>query len=200
MCARSIADAIDAGVDQIEHASFIADQDGSQKFEPAVADKLARSGIPVTATLAVGGSALKAMLGKDRRTPAEEAFLHGWKRMFADNMSQFGKLREAGVKFVAGTDGGWRFTPIDGLPMEMELMRQGGLTAMEAIVAATGFSARVLGVGDKFGTLRAGLAADVVLVAGDPLGDLGLLNDIRLVMQAGAVRATDGRPVAVARS
>jgi imidazolonepropionase-like amidohydrolase len=196
LCAQSIEDAVDAGVDQIEHAGFIVDRDGNQKFVPAVGDKLAKSGIPVTGTLAVGGSAIRAMRAKDHRSPAEEAFLERWKRMFADNMLQFNKLREAGVRFVAGTDGGWRFTPVDGLPLEIELMHQGGLTAMEALVAATGFAAKVLGVDDTLGTLTAGLAADVIVIPGNPLDDLGTLNAPRWVMQGGVVRSTDGRAVA----
>ncbi|MFC7399071.1 amidohydrolase family protein [Chelatococcus sp. GCM10030263] len=187
LCAESIDYAVDAGVDQIEHAGFLVDRSGRQEFVPAVAEKLARSAIPVTGTLAVGGAVVNVMQAKEKRTPDEEAMLTRWLKMLEDNLTQFRKLREAGVSFVAGTDAGWRFTPFDGLPLELELMHRGGMPTMEAIVAATGFAAKVIGIDDKVGTLTKGLAADVIVVGGNPLDDLAQLRDLRLVMQAGRV-------------
>ena len=122
-CARESTDyAVDAGVDQIEHAGFIADANGTQAYDSRVVDKLARSGIPVTSTLSVGGAVLQTMRARKNRTAAEEALLTRWTKMHGENLSHFRQMREAGVNFVAGTDAGWRFTPFDGLPMEMELM------------------------------------------------------------------------------
>jgi imidazolonepropionase-like amidohydrolase len=187
LCADSIDYAVDAGVDQIEHAGFLVDRSGRQEFVPMVAEKLARSGIPVTGTLAVGGAVVNVMQAKEKRTPDEEAMLTRWLKMLDDNLNQFRKLREAGVAFVAGTDAGWRFTPFDGLPLELELMHRGGMPTMEAIVAATGFAAKVIGIDDKVGTLTKGLAADVIVVGGNPLDDLAKLRDLRLIMQAGHV-------------
>jgi imidazolonepropionase-like amidohydrolase len=108
--------------------------------------------------------------------------------MMADNIEQFSKLREAGVRFVAGTDAGWRFTPFDGLPLEMEMMQQGGMSALEAITAGTGFAAKAIGIDDKVGTLTPGLAADIIVVNGNPLDDLDRLRHLELVMQAGEIR------------
>jgi imidazolonepropionase-like amidohydrolase len=188
LCAESIDYAIDAGVDQIEHAGFIVDSKGTQKFVPEIAEKLGKSGIPVTSTLAVGGSVINIMSDKEDRTAAEDAFLERWIKMMDDNLTQFRMLREAGVPFVAGTDAGWRFTPFDGLPLELELMHRGGMSAMEAIVSATGFAAKVIGIDDKVGTLTKGLAADLIVARGNPLDNLGTLRDLQLVMQAGKVR------------
>jgi imidazolonepropionase-like amidohydrolase len=189
LCAESIDYAVDAGVDQIEHAGFIVDSKGNQKFVPAVAEKLGRSGIPVTSTLAVGGAVIEVMTAKTDRTPAEDAFLERWIKMLEDNLAQFRKLRDAGVPFVAGTDAGWRFTPFEGLPLEMELMHRGGMSTMEAIVAGTGFAAKVIGIDDKVGTLTKGLAADVIIAQGNPLDDLGALRRLKLIMQAGQIRS-----------
>ena len=135
------------------------------------------------------------MRAKAHRTPSEEALLHRWEKMFDQNLSQFHKLHEAGVRFVAGTDAGWRFTPIDGLPMEIALMCEGGLSAMQAIVAATGFAAEVMAVEDRIGTLRKGLLADAIVVSGNPLEDIGALSSVRLVMQGGRICAMDGRAI-----
>ena len=188
LCAQSIDDVIAAGFDQIEHAGFIADRRGNQVYEPAIAERLAKSGIPVTSTLAVGGAVLREMRARTTLTPTDQAFLARWEKTTADNMAQFRKLREAGVTFVAGTDAGWRFTRIDDLPLEIAMMHEGGMTTMEALVAATGLAARIIGIGDETGTLKPNLAADVLVVDGDPLTDLAALNKVRLVMQAGKVK------------
>ena len=187
LCADSIEYAVDAGVDQIEHAGFLIDGKGHQTFDPRVAEKLAKSGTPVTGTLAVAGSAVNAMLAKDKLTPEEEAFLSRWQTLLEDNVEQFRKLREAGVRLVAGTDAGWRFTPFDGLPLEMELMHRGGMSTLEVLTAGTGFAAKVIGIDQEVGTLTTGLAADIIVVKGNPLDDLGALRHLQLVMQAGEI-------------
>lgn len=192
LCGQSIDDVIAAGFDQIEHAGFIADRKGNQVYDPAVAERLAASGIPVTSTLAVGGAVLREMRARTTLTPADQAFLARWERMAADNMAQFRKLRDAGVRFVAGTDAGWRFTRIDDLPLEIAMMQEGGMTALEALVAATGYAAQVIGIADETGSLKPGLAADVLVVDGDPLADLTALNRVALVMQAGLVKTGPG--------
>ena len=193
LCAEAISMAVDAGFDQLEHASFIVDPAANQVFDPRVADKVAAAGVAVTTTLAVSGFAVSTMVAKDNRTPAEEAFLDQWRRMRDANVAQFDQMRQAGVRFVAGTDAGWRFTRFDGLTEELELMQQGGMSALDAISAATGTSAAVLGIEDSAGTLRSGRPADVLVVGGDPVQDLSALHDVRLVLQGGLDR-TSPRP------
>ncbi len=188
LCAASTDDAITAGADHIEHAGFIADATGRQEYVPAVAERLARSGIPVSGTLAVGGTAVAAMERLDQRTPAQQAFLDRWRRSLEVNLDQFRRMAEAGVWFVAGTDAGWRFTSIEALPMEVRLMQEGGMATLGALASATGDCARALGIGDTLGTLRPGMVADVIAVAGNPVDDLGCLTDVRMVMQGGSVR------------
>jgi imidazolonepropionase-like amidohydrolase len=188
LCAEAISIAVDAGVDQLEHAGFIVDPEGNQKFDPAVAEKVAAAGVAVTTTLAVGGYAVKEMRAKSELTAAEQSFHDDWSKMLEDNLHQFGQMHEAGVKFVAGTDAGWRFTPIDGLPEELALMQQGGMTNMQALCAATGVAASTLGIDGHVGTIESGLDADVLVVAGDPLQDLSVLRDVQLVLQGGQVR------------
>jgi len=188
LCAEAISYAVDAGVDQLEHASFIADAAGNQKFDPAVAEKVAAAGVAVTSTLAVAGYAVEVMTAKADRTAAEQDFLEFWSVMLEDNVNQFRQMHEAGVQFVAGTDAGWRFTAFDGLPMELQLMQDGGMSTMQALQSATGIAARVMGIDDRVGTLEPGLAADVLVVGGDPLQNLSALRDVRVVLQAGQAR------------
>ncbi len=188
LCATAMDWVVEAGFDGIEHASFLVDKTGHQVFVPETAERVARAGIPCTTTLAVGGFMLRALQAMERRTPAEQAALDRWLYMFDDNLVQFGKMRDAGVTWVAGTDAGWRYTEIEGMPLELELMHRGGMPALEAIHAGTGRAAEVLGIADRVGTLRPGMIADVIAVAGDPLDDLARLGDVRLVLQGGEVR------------
>lgn len=193
LCGQAIEMVVDAGFDQIEHGGFLVAADGRQEFDPHVAAKVAKAGIPVTSTLAVGGSMLKEYRARQERgplSPQDKRVLDRWLHMFDDNLSQFRKMREAGVTWVAGTDAGWRFTAIEDLPLELQLMHQGGLSPMEAIVAGTGLAAKVIGIDDKVGTLAPGKLADVIIVGGDPLSDLAHLTDVRMVMQAGRVRTS----------
>jgi imidazolonepropionase-like amidohydrolase len=61
---------------------------------------------------------------------------------------------------------------------ELELMhRRIGMTAMETIVAATASAAEALRIGDQTGTITCGKAADLLVVDGDPLADLAILQD-----------------------
>jgi len=101
---------------------------------------------------------------------------------------------------VAGTDAGWRFTPFDALPEEVALLCRSGIPAMSAIQAATSRAAAVMGREHEFGSVKPGLAADLIAVHGDPLTDIAALRDLRLVMQAGAVHAqsTTASPAAAA--
>lgn len=193
LCPASIDYAIDAGVDQIEHAGFIVDEAGEQRFDERVAEKLARSGIPVTSTLAVGEYILRHV-GEQGGLGEEEArYRERWVRMRADNVSQVGRLHRAGVRFVAGTDAGWRLTPYDALHDEIRWLHEAGLSPLEAIVAGTGGAAAAIGVEDRVGVVRPGATADLLVVEGDPLGDLAALRRARLVVQRG-----EPRPLAAA--
>jgi imidazolonepropionase-like amidohydrolase len=193
LCATAITMAVEAGVDQIEHASFIVDDSARQEYDPKVAAQLAESGIPVTSTLSVAGYGVSTLTAKEDRSSSETATLERWKRMREANLEQAGMLRDAGVNFVAGTDGGWSYTPFDALPEEIALLSESGMSASDAIVSATGRAAAVLGIEGKVGSLAGGLAADLLVVHGDPLRDLAALRDVRLVVQDGVV-VRDGAP------
>ena len=81
---------------------------------------------------------------------------------------------------------------------ELVLMVEGGMTPMQAIVAATSTPAKLIGLQDDIGMLRAGMLADVVAVQGDPLANIELFGDterVRMVVKNGrVVRQTAGAP------
>jgi imidazolonepropionase-like amidohydrolase len=75
-----------------------------------------------------------------------------------------------------------------GMPMhEIGRMAGAGMSSMQIIVAATKNAASVCGLEDELGTLEVGKRADVLVVNGDPLQDLGALTDIRMVIHSGIV-------------
>jgi imidazolonepropionase-like amidohydrolase len=197
LCAEAMEYAVAAGVDGIEHGWFLVDEGRDQVFSPQLADMIAGAGIAVTTTLAVGYEIIYAMEARTDLTAEEQEYLDGWRRTRDYTVAQFGRLRQHGVTFIGGTDAGWRFTRFDSLPAEAWLMTDGGMTAVQAIAACTGESAQVLGIGDQTGRVVAGLAADLIAVEGDPLGDLRRLSDVRLVLKDGdqklATGAGDGR-------
>ena len=186
--AASIEIAVDAGADQIEHAGFIVDDYGHQEYVPAVGDKLASSGVAITPTLAVGGYCVKSMRSKQTLTLEEEAFLRRWEMMLEANLDQLGKMYDAGVSIVAGTDAGWRFTPFDGLPDELALMCDSGMPTMAVIQAATSRAATVMGREHEIGSIVPGLEADLIAVQGNPINNIRALRDLRMVMQAGILQ------------
>lgn len=194
LCAEAIEFAVDAGVDQLEHAGFIVDDAGHQEFVPSIAEKVARAGVAVTSTLAVGGFVVKTMEARTQRTPEDQALLDQWRRMLDENLSHMRQLREAGVQLIAGTDAGWRFTPFDGLAEELALLHESGMPAMDALMAATSRSAEVMGIESELGTVQEGQVADIIAVHGDPLKDLRTLSNVRLVLQGGVPRVIDGHP------
>jgi imidazolonepropionase-like amidohydrolase len=70
---------------------------------------------------------------------------------------------------------------------ELALMVRGGLTPMDVLRAATSVAAVALGLEQETGRVAAGLAADLLAVAGDPLADISVLADVRLVMANGRI-------------
>jgi imidazolonepropionase-like amidohydrolase len=92
-----------------------------------------------------------------------------------------------GVPIAAGTDSGEVGVTADLVAREVALIRDHGASAMTAIRAATSVAARLLGLDGELGTVEPGRLADLVLVDGDPLVDLGRLRDPLLVIQGGRV-------------
>ena len=89
----------------------------------------------------------------------------------------FRRACKAGVKIALGTDA-FRSDMHGTNAIELSLMMQeGGLSAMEAIVAGTRNAAQCCLLGDRVGTLEPGKLADILLVDGDPLADITVLQD-----------------------
>ena len=105
-----------------------------------------------------------------------------WSKMVA----LLGRMHEAGVPIVAGTDG----AGIE-LVHELEIYTQAGFSAAEALAAATIVPARLVGQDAKTGSVKVGKAADLALIDGDPSTRIGDLRQTRVVMLDGKLLDAD---------
>jgi len=104
-----------------------------------------------------------------------------------------GKFVKAGVKIALGND--YTFVPQNsfdrfdlGMPMhEITRMSEAGMTSMQIIVAATLNAAHVCGLEAELGTLDVGKLADILIVNGDPLQDLSVLTQVKMVIHSGEI-------------
>jgi imidazolonepropionase-like amidohydrolase len=93
-----------------------------------------------------------------------------------------------GGKVVLGSDNGGSGDFEPGIPMsELDQMAEAGMDPMDLLVASTKNAAHVCGLDGKVGTLTPGLAADILVVAGNPLDDIRALGHIRLVVHGGTI-------------
>jgi len=102
----------------------------------------------------------------------------------------FGNAVAGGVKYALGSDSGMPMAEHGKNAFEMYAMVEAGLSPMQAIMSATSYAAECIGLEKEIGTLERGKAADIVVVAGDPLEDISVLQDIdkiRYVMKDGSI-------------
>ncbi len=172
--------AVRAGVDTIEHGHWL---------DRETADLMAESGTILVPTLLVNE--------RNFDFPREE--LGGsdaqWRWLEQSRDAKWQSLeiaRQAGVKIGCGTDAGYMSPHGELNARELELLVQGGLSPVEAIKSATSIGAERLGI--EAGVIAAGRLADLVLVAGDPVADIKVLQaQHRLrVFKAGIEVPADG--------
>ncbi|ADJ46698.1 amidohydrolase [Amycolatopsis mediterranei S699] len=196
--ARGALDLLPTGVDVLAHVPFDA-------LDAAQVTAIAAAGVAVISTLSVadgfpGGSlpaepALAARLG-----PAWRAVLERQQqRWLPPQLPDFGAARvntrllhAAGVPVLAGTDAPNPGT-VHGASLHRELgyLVTAGLSPAAALTAATARPADVFGLADR-GRVRAGLRADLVLVAGHPDEDIAATQEVRAVWKRGVRADLDG--------
>ena len=164
--------AVEAGVDSIEHGTFV-DQE--------TAELMAELGTYLVPTMSTSDARLRlariqGMTGLDverseqRQATGEESFKNA--------------LR-ANVKIAAGTDAGGSAVRHGDLAREIELMVAAGMSTDAALESATREASILLGIQDLVGTVEVGKVADLVLLDGDPVLDPGALRNVWGVFKGG---------------
>ena len=165
--------AIKAGVDSIEHGTYMDD---------TVMDLMKENGTFYVPTILAGNFV------------AEKAKIDGFfpaivrpKAAAIGPLIQqtFARAYQAGVKIAFGTDSG--VSAHGDNAQEFGLMVDVGMPPIEAILSATKHTAELLNVTDTLGSISAGKLADIVAVKGDPLANIRLLENVQFVMKDGAV-------------
>lgn len=167
-----IRNAILAGADSIEHASFLSDDVIELAKEHGTRFVM---DIYVTEHILTEGEAngvLPESLDKEREVGQIQR-------------ESFTQAHAAGVEMVYGTDSA--VYPHGDNARQFSRMVQFGMTPAEAIRSATVSAADLLGVGDQVGRIAEGLQADLVAVSGNPFENISILEQVEFVMKGGVV-------------
>jgi imidazolonepropionase-like amidohydrolase len=177
--------AIRAGVDSIEHGSFLDDE---------ALELMKRKGTYFVPT-AMALRGVRERFEKGLLSPEQ---IPKFKAAEAGARQTLRKAISRGVRIAFGTDAGvFSHGRNAG---EFALLVEGGLSPVDALRAATSVNAELLGVADRLGTLEPGKLADVVAVPGDPLQDIRRTEQVFFVMKEGVVYRNDrATPPVVAR-
>lgn len=175
----AIEDAVAAGVDSIEHVTFMT-SDGNDP-QPRLLAAIAASDTVVSATLGFEPEGMSAMMA---RLPPELA-----KRADSVHHAQDAAMRgflEYGVRVTVGTDAGVAEPkPHDVLPYGVVELERYGWTALDALRIVTKDAADLCGVAGRKGELTVGADADLLVVHDNPLKDLQRLRAVRGVFRLG---------------
>jgi imidazolonepropionase-like amidohydrolase len=167
---------ITAGVDSIEH--------GIELGQREVQEMAARgTWLSPTLTCAVVEAGSTEEDGVPRYV-ADKA-----KGIIERHRDSFQRALGAGVQIAASTDAGPRYFPIGGasLARELRTMAEWGMPPRDVLHSVTAGGAEMLGIGTLAGSLHPGMAADVLVVDGDALEDIGAMERPWLVLKAGSV-------------
>ena len=170
--ASGIKQAVLAGVDSIEHGSFINDEDIRLMKE---------RGTYLVPTLYLGDWFME----NAQRLNVPPFILEKAKVVMPAARRNISRAFKAGVKVAFGTDAA--VYPHGLNAREFAVMVKLGLTPMQAIQAATVNAADLLGWSDRIGALEPGHFADIIAVSGDPVNDVTELERVRFVMKGGMV-------------
>jgi imidazolonepropionase-like amidohydrolase len=173
---EGILNALRAGVDSIEHGSYLTDD---------AIELMQRQGTVYVPTFAV-----RQRIFTEGRAAGVPDFIQSQvDRAIEAHTASLRRAHAAGLTVAMGTDAGASIFPHGDTPRELVEYVRLGFNPMAALLTATRHAAELLGLGDRLGTLEPGKLADLIVVDGDPLADMDLLTrpgTVRLVLIGGA--------------
>jgi imidazolonepropionase-like amidohydrolase len=115
----------------------------------------------------------------------------GFERELAVSVDVIGRMRKRGIRVLPGGDYGFPYTPHGTYARDLWIfVKILGYSPMETIVAATRLGGEIMGRPGELGVIQPGALADLLLVDGDPLADIAVLQDrdaLRMIMKDGAL-------------
>jgi imidazolonepropionase-like amidohydrolase len=175
-----IKNALRAGFDSIEHGTFM---------DAEALDMLLARDVPVVPALQYE----KASVEKGPAFGHPQKVIDGHKETLEAGAESARMILRAGGRIGLGGDYGFAWNPHGDYAKELTFfVRDVGFTPMETITCATKSGAEIMGRGDELGTVTAGKLADLLVVDGDVLADIAVLENrsrFIAVMQGGAVKA-----------
>ncbi|WP_057896484.1 metal-dependent hydrolase family protein [Liquorilactobacillus oeni] len=155
---RGIHNAVLAGVDSIEHGSYVSDED---------IELMLKQGTFLTPTLIAAYTIPKYGKGKLPQYMLDKA------SSFMDKyFERIGAAIKAGVKISFGTDAGTPFNGFKDTSFELELLTGVGASNEQALFAATKNASELLHIDSEYGTLETGKYADFIVLDTNPLADI----------------------------
>jgi len=168
-----IRNALAAGVRSIEHGTFLDD---------AMIGTMVRDGTFLVPTLV----ATRAMIDAGTARGVPDYAVRKAEEIDPVRRKSFAEAVRHGVRIAMGTDAGTPFNPHGGNARELELMVEAGMTPAQALAASTVTAADLLGIDGEVGLVEHGFAADLLILARNPLDDpAAYRTDLAVVVQAG---------------
>jgi imidazolonepropionase-like amidohydrolase len=184
---ESIQMAIDAGADSIEHGNDVTDAQLKSMRDKGIF-------LDITPTF-WGGSFTRILEASIVMSPAmksKEAAADERTRQRSVSFTQ--RILKSGVKFAAGSDMCWAYpgkTRGEASAFMFSHLREAGMPSLDILRAVTSNAAEMLGWQDRVGAVEPGKFADLIAVTGDPIADIGALEQVRFVMKGGQVIRND---------
>lgn len=177
---EGIKNALRAGYDCIEHGTFMDDE---------ALDLLLERDVPCVPALYFEKASIE--LGAEFGLP--QVVIDGHQETLDGGIESARRILRAGGRLGMGGDYGFGWNPHGDYARELTFfVKDVGLTPLEVITCATKTGAEIMGRSDEFGTLEPGKLADVLVVAGDVIADIAILEDrtqFIAVMQGGVIKA-----------
>jgi imidazolonepropionase-like amidohydrolase len=165
-----IRQALAAGVDTLEHCSFM-EEGGGTAVDDGLLDAIAASGVYVSPTM---------------NADARLLMTQGWKPPVVE-------LWHRGARVIASTDAGIPGTPHRDYVLALAALVDAGIPDRDVLLAATVTAAQALDLEGITGRVVAGYVADLIAVHGDPSQDIRSLHNVRFVMSRGRVVSLPAR-------
>jgi len=188
---ESMVNAIEAGIDLMEHAEFL-DPDEQRRFDPKIAEMMAESGIWISPTLQTltrypRMRVLRNKLEDGSISLSEEKELNRLEESSENHLDIVRRMLDYGLleRIVPGTDSGVPGIAFGHLDYDLELLVRVGFTPAQAFAAATRISAEAIGQAKEIGVIEPGKAADFVALDGDPTVDISAVSRVKAVFVAG---------------